>query len=104
MGRHRKAVPKRNKGKATVKRRHKVVTVAGLDSCHHCLDTKQFLKKNKVPFKFLDINKRNGAKLADSVHAQHVPVIQVCNGSSKKPSCSTTEGFNPRWLKRHLKL
>jgi glutaredoxin len=31
--------------------------VYGSDECHHCIDTKAFLTKNKISFEFFDIDK-----------------------------------------------
>lgn len=35
----------------------KVMVVYGSDDCHHCIDTKTFLKENKIEFIFYDIDK-----------------------------------------------
>lgn len=35
----------------------KVMIVYGSDECHHCTDTKAFLKENKIDFVFYDIDK-----------------------------------------------
>lgn len=35
----------------------KPVIVYGSDECHHCTDTKAFLKKNNIDFVFFDIDK-----------------------------------------------
>ena len=40
-----------NKEKSTV------IIIYGSDDCHHCIDTKAFLKKNNIEFIFYDIDK-----------------------------------------------
>jgi glutaredoxin 3 len=35
----------------------KMIIVYGSDECHHCTDTKAFLKENKIEFVFYDIDK-----------------------------------------------
>jgi glutaredoxin 3 len=39
----------------------KVVIVYGSDECHHCTDTKAFLKENHIDFVFYDIDKNQEA-------------------------------------------
>ncbi|MBL7885574.1 MAG: glutaredoxin family protein [Flavobacterium sp.] len=34
-----------------------VMIIYGSDECHHCTDTKAFLKENKIEFVFYDIDK-----------------------------------------------
>ena len=43
--------PKKSEPKSTV------LVVYGSDSCHHCIDTKLFLKNNSINFVFYDIDK-----------------------------------------------
>ena len=35
----------------------KALIIYGSDDCHHCIDTKAFLKKNNIEFVFYDIDK-----------------------------------------------
>lgn len=35
----------------------KAIIVYGSDDCHHCIDTKAYLKKNNIEFVFFDIDK-----------------------------------------------
>ena len=39
----------------------KVMIVYGSDECHHCIDTKAYLKKNNIDFIFFDIDKNADA-------------------------------------------
>ncbi|WP_298119061.1 glutaredoxin family protein [Flavobacterium sp.] len=39
----------------------KVMIVYGSDECHHCTDTKAYLKKNNIDFIFFDIDKNAAA-------------------------------------------
>lgn len=39
----------------------KVIIVYGSDECHHCTDTKAFLKENHIDFVFYDIDKNQEA-------------------------------------------
>ena len=39
----------------------KVMIVYGSDECHHCIDTKAYLKKNNIDFIFFDIDKNAAA-------------------------------------------
>ena len=43
--------PKKSEPKSTV------LIVYGSDTCHHCIDTKLFLKNNSISFVFYDIDK-----------------------------------------------
>jgi glutaredoxin 3 len=36
---------------------NKVMIVYGSDECHHCTDTKKYLKENNIDFVFFDIDK-----------------------------------------------
>jgi glutaredoxin 3 len=40
---------------------NKVMIVYGSDECHHCTDTKAFLKENNIDFVFFDIDKNPNA-------------------------------------------
>lgn len=35
----------------------KAIIIYGSDDCHHCIDTKAYLKKNNIEFVFFDIDK-----------------------------------------------
>jgi len=39
----------------------KVMLVYGSDACHHCTDTKKYLKENNIEFLFYDIDKSQEA-------------------------------------------
>jgi glutaredoxin len=39
----------------------KVMIVYGSDGCHHCTDTKKYLKENNIDFVFFDIDKNQEA-------------------------------------------
>ncbi len=39
----------------------KVLIVYGSDECHHCTDTKKYLRENKIEFVFYDIDKNQEA-------------------------------------------
>lgn len=39
----------------------KVMIVYGSDECHHCTDTKKYLKENNIEFVFYDIDKNQEA-------------------------------------------
>lgn len=42
------------------------IIVYGSDSCHYCLDTKDYLKKNNVPFVYYDVD-QNTPKLNEMI-------------------------------------
>lgn len=39
----------------------KAIIIYGSDDCHHCIDTKAYLKKNNIEFVFFDIDKNVAA-------------------------------------------
>ena len=50
-----------NQAKATTKPPKAVMIVYGSDECHHCTDTKKYLKDNNIEFIFYDIDKNQEA-------------------------------------------
>ena len=46
-----------NQPKATSASEKKVMIVYGSDECHHCTDTKKYLKEHHIEFIFYDIDK-----------------------------------------------
>jgi glutaredoxin len=47
--------------KAETKPEKAVMIVYGSDECHHCTDTKKYLKENNIEFLFYDIDKNQDA-------------------------------------------
>jgi glutaredoxin len=47
--------------KSTPVSEKKVMIVYGSDECHHCTDTKKYLKENNIDFVFFDIDKNQEA-------------------------------------------
>lgn len=50
-----------NQAKTTTKSEKTVMIVYGSDECHHCTDTKKYLKENNIEFVFFDIDKNQEA-------------------------------------------
>jgi len=50
-----------NQIKAETKPEKAVMIVYGSDECHHCTDTKKYLKDNNIEFLFYDIDKSQDA-------------------------------------------
>jgi glutaredoxin 3 len=50
-----------NQAKTTTKSEKAVMIVYGSDECHHCTDTKKYLKENNIEFVFFDIDKNPDA-------------------------------------------
>lgn len=50
-----------NQTKNTAKDSKTVMIVYGSDECHHCTDTKKYLKENNIEFVFYDIDKNQEA-------------------------------------------
>ena len=50
-----------SQSKAIVKPEKTVMIVYGSDECHHCTDTKKYLKENHIEFVFYDIDKNQEA-------------------------------------------
>ncbi len=50
-----------NQTKAETKPEKAVMIVYGSDECHHCTDTKKYLKENNIEFLFYDIDKSQDA-------------------------------------------
>lgn len=50
-----------NQTKTTIKNEKAVMIVYGSDECHHCTDTKKYLKENHIEFVFYDIDKNQEA-------------------------------------------
>ena len=50
-----------NQTKTTPAPEKKVMIVYGSDECHHCIDTKKYLKENNIEFVFYDIDKNQEA-------------------------------------------
>ena len=50
-----------NQSKTTPAPEKKVMIVYGSDECHHCTDTKKYLKENNIEFVFYDIDKNQEA-------------------------------------------
>ena len=46
-----------NESKTMAAPENKVMIVYGSDECHHCIDTKKYLKENHIEFVFYDIDK-----------------------------------------------
>ncbi|MFM6948502.1 MAG: glutaredoxin family protein [Aquirufa sp.] len=49
------------KTEAEAKIEKKIMIVYGSDECHHCTDTKKYLKENNIEFVFYDIDKNQEA-------------------------------------------
>ncbi|MEK8178734.1 glutaredoxin family protein [Flavobacterium buctense] len=47
--------------KTATKSENKIMIVYGSDECHHCTDTKKYLKENHIEFVFYDIDKNQEA-------------------------------------------
>ncbi|MCF6128433.1 glutaredoxin family protein [Flavobacterium sp. AS60] len=50
-----------NQTKTITKAEKPVMIVYGSDECHHCTDTKKYLKENNIEFVFYDIDKNQEA-------------------------------------------
>lgn len=50
-----------NEAKTMAAPEKKVMIVYGSDECHHCIDTKKYLKENNIEFVFYDIDKNQEA-------------------------------------------
>lgn len=50
-----------NQTKTITKNENAVMIVYGSDECHHCTDTKKYLKENNIEFVFYDIDKNQDA-------------------------------------------
>lgn len=55
------AVAQENQSKAETKPEKAAMIVYGSDECHHCTDTKKYLKENNIKFLFYDIDKNQDA-------------------------------------------
>ncbi|WP_309613813.1 glutaredoxin family protein [Flavobacterium sp.] len=55
------ALAQENKTKDETKPEKAVMIVYGSDECHHCTDTKKYLKENNIEFLFYDIDKSQEA-------------------------------------------
>lgn len=55
------AVAQENQSKTEPKVQKAVMIVYGSDECHHCTDTKKYLKDNNIEFVFYDIDKNQDA-------------------------------------------
>jgi glutaredoxin 3 len=80
-----------------------VMIVYGSDDCHHCIDTKTFLKDNKIEFVFFDIDKNPKAlkemlgKLRNagiSTSSLGIPVVD------KQGTIFTNNGIFEEFLKK----
>ena len=56
----------------------KTIIVYGSDECHHCTDTKAFLKERKIDFVFFDIDK-NPTALQEMLHKLRKANISLSN-------------------------
>jgi len=57
------------------------VTVYSTPTCHFCVRAKEFLKKNKIAFKEINVAEDHEAAqfMIEKTHQMGVPVIQVGN-------------------------
>jgi len=74
------------------------VIVYSTESCPFCVDAKNFLKKNKIPFKDINVNKdkKAAAEMIQKSGQTGVPVIDVDG--------EIITGFDQEKLKKALKL
>lgn len=56
----------------------KTIIIYGSDECHHCTDTKAFLKERKIDFVFFDIDK-NPTALQEMLHKLRKANISLSN-------------------------
>jgi glutaredoxin 3 len=58
----------------TISNEKKVLLVYGSGECHHCIATKEYLEKNKIPFEFFDIDKNPEAlkEMLTKLRAAHI--------------------------------
>lgn len=56
----------------------KTIIIYGSDECHHCTDTKAYLKERKIDFVFYDIDK-NPTALQEMLHKLRKANISLSN-------------------------
>jgi len=57
-----------------------VLTIIGSPTCPFCQGAKEFMKKNNIEFKELDIDSGEGKRIADENNLDAIPIIfNECN-------------------------